>query len=456
MSWLKSVKFKLTLVYSTVLLAVLAVVVIVSWAMLSYGLLHNLQESLAADGEKARELVFQNGYNNLDASIADMEQTSDSRFFVYDIESRTVLGKSDSLPIIQSTLFNLPGWSGAGSQTMDSVDGHLRLYITPFDAAVAPGKLLVVARDTDYIHSSLDFYRNVLFAFIPVALAVAGSTGYFLAGHSMRQVKMIRTTAEGIDPAKMTERIPVKSNDELGQLSKTLNSAFDRIQGFITRQRRFAEDATHDLRAPLTNIKAQTELALEPNRSKTYYREALQSIQEDTLQMESLVDDLLTLASLDTEPSSDFCTSFDLSNLMEDVCDGWEGPCSQKGLHFSRDIQPEISITGEPLDFQRIADNLMENAVKNTSKGGITFSMKEADGIVTITVTDTGRGISPENIEKIFWRFYRVDREAEGNGLGLPIVQGIAEMYGGGVKVESETGKGSTFTVTLALKRRWE
>ena len=246
----------------------------------------------------------------------------------------------------------------------------------------------------------------------------------------------------------------MRGNDELGQLSRTLNSSFDRIHGFIARQRQFAEDATHDLRAPLTNIKAQTSIALELDRSGKYYREALRSIEEDTEQMESMVEDLLTLASTDTEPSSEYSTHFDLSNVMEDVCDGWEAPCTKKGIALNRHIQQDIWTTGEPLDFIRIAGNLLENAVKATSKGGVTFTMMESGGTITVTVADTGIGIQPEELEKIFWRFYRINRDAAGNGLGLPIVEAIAEMYGGRVEVESAPGKGSTFRVMLPRKHK--
>ncbi len=98
--------------------------------------------------------------------------------------------------------------------------------------------------------------------------------------------------------------------------------------------------------------------------------------------------------------------------------------------------------------------NLLENAVKATSAGGVTVTMNESGGIITLTVTDTGIGIAPEHLQKIFWRFYRVDRHAKGNGLGLPIVQGIAEMYGGRVEVESEVGRGTVFRVVIPAQDR--
>ncbi|MFA7191323.1 MAG: HAMP domain-containing sensor histidine kinase, partial [Dehalococcoidales bacterium] len=269
-------------------------------------------------------------------------------------------------------------------------------------------------------------------------------------------IRAIQNTAASINPARLDDRIPVNNDDELGELSQALNAAFDRIDGFTKRQRRFVEDAAHDLRAPLTNIKVQTELALEKERETGYYRHALISVGEDTEKMESMIEDLLILASLDTEPARLHSIFFDLSGTIESVLDDREADCNHKGIILERFISPGIWINGEPLDFQRLAGNLIENALKATSSGKITVTLSENDKVATLKVADTGCGIPPEHLEKIFWRFYRVNRDSSGNGLGLPIAEGIAEMYGGKAEVKSEVNEGSVFTVNIPLKRRWE
>ncbi|MDV2989560.1 MAG: HAMP domain-containing sensor histidine kinase [Dehalogenimonas sp.] len=450
MNWLKSVKFRLTVIYSVVLVVTLATFGWISLALLSSGLHDNLYESLIVDFNRVKSSIFISGNEELPEMLNELEVQVPGSLFIYNVETETLMGNPSLLDDVR---LSLSGFTtlGTGFQFKEGLDGR-QLCIGPYNES-SPGKLLVVTRDSSYIGSTVDQYKNVLYGSVPFALIIAGASGYALANHSLRQVKAIRVTAEGIDPGKLTDRIPVRGNDELGQLSGTLNSAFDRIHGFIDRQRRFTEDATHDLRAPLTNIKAQTSLALERDRPKDYYREALRSIEEDTEQMESMVEDLLTLTSLDTVPDQEN-SPFDLSSLIEEILTNWEAPCAARGLTLTHKIQPDIETTGEPLDFQRIVDNLLENAVKATSQGGVTFTMTESSGLITITVADTGRGIPPDQLEKIFWRFYRVDRHAEGNGLGLPIVEGITLMYGGRVEVESELGKGSTFTVTLPVNSK--
>ncbi|AKG53808.1 phosphate regulon sensor protein PhoR [Dehalogenimonas sp. WBC-2] len=451
--WLKSVKFKLTVLYSLVLVAVLVVFGLISWAFLSFGLFNNLEDSLAADFSSVKDNIQRNTGDDLPELLAELEHGLAGSLFVYDIASATLFGNHFDTDAVRAALIDfIP--LGETAQIKKSPDGQFRMYIARYDQEAAPDRLLIITRHAGYIYDTLEDYKNVLYTLIPFVIVIAGVSGYFLASRSMKQVKVITATANGIDPADLKDRIPVRGNDELGQLSRTLNSSFDRIHGFIDRQRQFAADATHDLKAPLTNIKTQTEVALDRNRPGAEYRDTLRSIAEDTEQMESIVEDLLTLASLDTAPDAQHSTRFDLSNVAEDALDGWEVPCAAKGLTLARRIQPDIEITGEPLDFQRVLGNLLENAVKATSAGGVTVTMNESGGIITLTVTDTGIGIAPEHLQKIFWRFYRVDRHAKGNGLGLPIVQGIAEMYGGRVEVESEVGRGTVFRVVIPAQDR--
>jgi signal transduction histidine kinase len=452
MPWFRSVKFKLAAIYSFSLLAVLLASGFVSWGMLSYGLYHNLSESMEADAGIARTAIIQGGYDNLDQKLTELTDSLASSVIIYDVFTKEVLGDESGHSDIQACLANITNWAGdKGSITMNLDEGKIRLLASPLDLDGEPGKLLVVSRDTSYISSAVDLYKTMLLVSTPVALIVSSLLGYGLASHSTRQIRAIQNTAASINPARLDDRIPVNNDDELGELSQALNTAFDRIAGFTKRQRKFTEDAAHDLRAPLTNIKLQTELALEKEREADYYRQAFASVGEDIGKMESMIEDLLILASLDTEPARLHSVFFDLSGTIESLLDNWDADCNHKGIKLEHFISRGIRISGEPLDFQRIVGNLIENAIKATSNGRINVTLSENDGVVTLKVADTGCGIPSEHLEKIFWRFYRVDRDSGGNGLGLPIVEGIANMYGGKVEVESEVHKGSVFTVIIPL-----
>jgi signal transduction histidine kinase len=167
-----------------------------------------------------------------------------------------------------------------------------------------------------------------------------------------------------------------------------------------------------------------------------------------------MVDDLLTLASMDTQPERSRTIMINLSDYIESILNSWESQFAQKGVKLVRRIIPDIEIRGEVLHFSRIVDNLLKNALEYTRAGGeVDCSLELREKDIVITVTDTGIGISANDLPHIFDRFYKVDRDTPGNGLGLPIVEGTVKMYGGSVTAESEFGKGSVFTVVMPAKQ---
>jgi signal transduction histidine kinase len=319
---------------------------------------------------------------------------------------------------------------------------------------MTPGsdKLAVVARDTTYIQMALQTYRTVLYATMPIALIAAAIAGWVLANNSLRQVRVITDTAEKIDPAKLEDRIPVKHEDELGRLSGTLNALFDRIHGFIQRQHRFTADASHDLTAPLTGIRSSAEVALMKERTPEEYRQSLANIIGRTDKMQAIVEDLLTLAGLDAGPVPQHSRELNLAIIARDVVSRWETPIKNKDIELTQYIEAETWIYGNNLQFDSLFDNLLSNAVKYTPPGGkVNITLEKRNGEIIISVTDTGRGISPEHLPHLGERFYRINRRVEGTGLGLSIVQGTAQIYRGRMEVESAPGEGATFTIRLPL-----
>jgi len=343
---------------------------------------------------------------------------------------------------------------GGGSHTLDTIKGKIQIYVTPLDISIEPDKLLGVTRDADYIYETIDSYKRMLFGAVPIIIVLALLSGFIISSYFLRQVNAITRTAEKIDPANLIDRIPVKSSDELGRLSKNLNSLFDRIYGCIDRQKRFTANASHDLRAPLTNIKAEATLALRKSRSPEEYREVLKRIDRETEHLNTMVDDLLTLASMDTQPERSRTKLINLSVFIMSILNSWETQYAQKGVKLIRNITPDIEIKGDLLHFNQILDNLLKNALEYTEPGGeVTCSMELKEKDIVITVADTGAGIPEKDLPYIFERFYQADRDRPGNGLGLPIVEGTVKMYGGSVTAESEQGKGSVFTVVMPAKQ---
>ncbi|ADJ26834.1 integral membrane sensor signal transduction histidine kinase [Dehalogenimonas lykanthroporepellens BL-DC-9] len=444
-----SVKLKLTLIYSAVMVVTLAVTGWVSWAFLSYGLFHDLDNAIMADYERAKTAIERHSDDDIAAALEELEDSVPSSLFIYDTESGALTGDQSLGKHVLSTLTSLEPVPLLHSR--DSTTGQVRMGIGAYDAST-PGKLLVAARDSNFIYNVLDQYKNILYMAIPFALIIASGTGFFLAHNSLRQVRVITDTAEKIDPAKLEDRIPVKHEDELGRLSGTLNALFDRIHGFIDRQYRFTANASHDLTSPLTVIKAETDLALMKERNSEEYRQALTVVSGQVGRMRLIVEDLLTLAGLDAGPVPQDSRELNLATIAREVVSRWETPIKNKDIKLTQDIEAETWIYGNNLQFDNLFDNLLSNAVKYTPPGGrISLTLEKQNGEIIISVTDTGIGISPEHLPHLGERFYRIDRRVEGTGLGLSIVQGTAQIYRGKMEVASKSGEGSTFTVRLPV-----
>lgn len=452
---LSNIKTRLAIYYSSILLAALLIFALFSYALISYGLFHSLDLSLAAESTEAQEAISQNAGVDLTELISALESKSNNLVFIYDIETGITIGNSAALGDIGIKLL---GIADAGqlntSQVTASPNGGYRVYLVPIDLTVAPGKLLVLARNIDYISESLSEYRNWLLISIPFTFIMAASMGYFISTRAMRPVDIITKTANKINAENMGERISVKSNDELGRLSKTLNSLLDRVNGFIQRQHRFTADASHDLKAPLSVIKAEASLALMKDRSAEEYQRVLNTVDSETEKMKQIIDDLLTLAILDAGPNPELSGKMNLSVFVNAALDNWSSQFAKKGVILNRKVIPGICFTAENEHLGRTINNLLENALKYTASGGaVCVSLAKSGDYITLAVQDTGAGILKEHLPNIFDRFYRVKNSVAdgGTGLGLSIVKSTVELYRGRIEMASVPNEGTTFHVILPI-----
>lgn len=312
-----------------------------------------------------------------------------------------------------------------------------------------------------------------LAALVPLALALAGTGGWLLARRALRPVDQMTTTARRIEAEHLGKRLDgAEVDDELGRLARTLNEMLARLEAAFAQVRRFSADASHELRTPLTVIKGEIEVALRSPRDSAEYQRVLASALEVVESMTRLVDDLLLLSRVDAGALRWEAEPVELDRLVEEA--------AKEGEILGRGKQVQMKILGlEPLivrgDGQRLKQllrNLVDNGVKYTPPGGqVTLALRQGPAVsppladrsptphegawAEIIVRDTGIGIPPEALPRIFDRFYRVDparsREIGGAGLGLCIAQTIAEAHGGRIDVESTPGAGSTFTIVLPL-----
>jgi len=333
------------------------------------------------------------------------------------------------------------------------VTGYLLVGV-PLDANNQLGRLLV----------SL-VIGNVL------TLAIALSGGFWLADRAMRPVHTITQAARQISETDLHKRLHLPGKDELSELANTFDDMLNRLQAAFERQRQFTADASHELRTPLTIIDLETNRMLSTPRSVDEYERVLSTIQSENKFMIRLVNNLLALARMDAGQVKIKTDALDLSDLTLEVIERMEPLAAAQGVALTVSDLPEILILGDQPTLMQMLTNLVENAIKYSAavtnpQVYISVGRREEAGhpIAWVRVSDSGIGIAAEHLAHIFDRFYQVDasrnrvngmeadssgQDSSGTGLGLAIAQWIAQAHHGEIRVESVTGKGSTFEVIL-------
>jgi two-component system OmpR family sensor kinase len=284
---------------------------------------------------------------------------------------------------------------------------------------------------------------------------VIGLLGGSLISHlAIRPIGRMSEMAGAISPTKLNSRIDARIvPSELRQLAMVLNAAFDRLEIAFDQQARFTADASHELRTPLAVILSHSELALSRGRSPEEYRKTIETIFSASMRMKSLVESLLLLSHADVGELSLQPVPMDLSDVVRDNVDLLLTLAGRRSITVATHLQ-NATLVGDPPRISQVVANLLSNAIRyNRDGGSIAVSTEIILGESVLTVADTGTGISTEDQQQVFTRFFRADkarsREAGGSGLGLAICKSIVEAHGGSIEVQSEPGVGTTFTVRL-------
>jgi signal transduction histidine kinase len=293
-----------------------------------------------------------------------------------------------------------------------------------------------------------------------LTLLVALLGGYWLADRAMRPVHTITQAARTIGETDLSLRLNMTSKDELGELANTFDGMLGRLQAAFERQRQFVADASHELRTPLTIVNLEAGRALTSKRSGEEYKKALAIIRSENDFMTSLVNDLLVLARMDAGQAVLEKVPVDLSEVVVDTVERLAPLAARNGVRLETGELPEACISGDRQYLLQMVSNLVENGIKYTrgKEKRVSIETGAADGNVWVRVADNGPGIAPEHLPHLFDRFYRVDasrtraaddpadpKSPSGSGLGLSIVQRIAQSIGGQIRVESTVGVGTTF-----------
>ncbi len=314
---------------------------------------------------------------------------------------------------------------------------------------------------------SLDDAYAVLWAgrwlFLGMALAIlvaVGPAGMLLVRKALRPIDLIVRRARRIGDVNLSERLPHPGTpDELGLLVETLNDMLARLDRSFQVQRRFTADASHELRSPLSRLRAELEVTLRRPRAPAEYEEALGSCLEEVERLQRLTEELLVLARMDAGAEQKAGAGpVPLCAIIEVARAGVEREAQRRDIAIAVDIPPDLSVSAAPGAASTVVANVLQNAVKFSPTGGEVKVLARAEGDeAVVAVSDAGPGVTPEEAERLFERFYRgaASRTAEtpGTGLGLAISRSIVEAQGGRITVETVPGGGATFRIHLPLAR---
>jgi heavy metal sensor kinase len=276
---------------------------------------------------------------------------------------------------------------------------------------------------------------------------------------ALRPVERITHAAEQITQMNLSDRLPVtRSGDELERLSVALNRMIARLDDAFQNSKRFAADASHDLRTPLTILRGELESLVEDPHQNEELRGRLAGLLEEAIHLSKIVEQLFTLTQLDSGQSRSEWKRFDLAELARTTADQMILLAEDKGIALTCAADHPVCVQGDRWRIKQVIVNLLDNAIKYTSaQGQVRVRVDGVNGHAVLEVADSGIGIPPEALPHVFERFYRVDKtrsaEAESAGLGLSIVKAICVAHGAEVEAFSALGAGSRFIVKLPLQK---
>jgi heavy metal sensor kinase len=453
-----SIRWRITL-WNTTAFAV----VLVAFGGLVYGLLRETHYEQMDGALEARLRELEHDLDGaaspalvLDRWAHRFDKHGDVLGAVLDAQGRVV---AQAEPLAEIGAAAVPNENAAAGLEIDTINlpgvGRVRRLRAPLTVAGAPHTILLLA-ELEHLDEEMTLVANSLLATIPLALVAAGAIAYVLARKSLAPVEELRRRTDEISAERLDQRLPISNPaDELGLLAQTLNAMIERLARSFAEVRRFTADASHELRTPLAVIRSEAEMGIDAqNLSEAQNR--FSSILEECVRLAWMTEQLLTLCRDEAGVTQSELESVRLQPLVSAAVEVFRPLASGKRLSLSAELDAEATVRGHPQRLRQVVYNLLDNAVKYTPEGGaIHVALGCHNSHAMLVVRDTGVGIPREHQPHVFDRFYRVDQgrsgQEGGTGLGLSIVKSIVAVHGGHIELESETGRGAEFRISLPL-----
>ncbi len=313
--------------------------------------------------------------------------------------------------------------------------------------------VLQIGRSTLEIDSSVSNFQGIIYRFMAPIFILSILFGILLAWHSLRPIRDLIKTVKQIRIGDMEARVPVRNpNSELGELSDLFNAMLEKINALIKSMKESLDNVAHDLRTPLSRMKANLELALSSEKSSEEKEETLVTCVENVEQINTMLNALLDITKAESGLLALKNSRVDIRSVVEEVISLYDLVAEDKEIEIETHLEDELLVSADEGRLRQVFANLTDNAIKYSPPKSRTRIVGFSDStMVVVEVRDQGIGIDTNECELIFDRLYRSDksRSQKGLGLGLSIVKAIIEAHNGTLEVDSKLGQGSIFRVKL-------
>ncbi len=454
-----SIRWRMTLWYSIALGVILCSFCLVLLLLMRQQILVRTDAGLR---EEVKEIGLEIG---LAPSAAAFETQAEARFSQHDFYEFLVVDRNGGIVFASSQ----PPEAGTDTPSIATTPGAIEIGTIefgdsgPYRVAVAGiesafGKLQVrVMRSLKPIYADLNTLKFAMAGLLPLGVALALASGYFLAGRALRPVQDVVEVANSITITSLDRRIAVGNpHDEIGQLAAALNSLIDRLERAVTEIRRFTADASHEIRTPIASLRSEAESALRAPRTAAEYVQTLEVVVEETTRLGRLTDQLLNLSRHDAGITQSALESVQLNALLGDVAEQLQPFAHDRGVTLTCQSVATCEVIGDDIRLSQVFFNCLENAIKYTPPGGeVAIRLQTTAQSAIVEIQDNGIGIPESDVPHIFERFYRVDpsrqTDSGGAGLGLSIAKAAVLAHDGTIDLRSQLESGTTVTIRIPL-----
>ena len=460
----KTIGFRLTFWYSAIFIVSASLLFLFVYIYLETTLVRKDHDETLS---RARELgtLYQSGGLSLFVKgvAASKKAPGKNKFFIR-------LASRDNRTIYIYLPYQWVGFNIRKLETLPPVNGkwiripdrYQRIALEVYAARLRDGRWLEVGQDTRERQRILAKFKGVATIIVLPLFLLGVLGGSFLSYRALYPIRNLIHTVHAVseDMEALGKRVPdPRSGDELEELVTLFNQMLEKIDTLIRAMKNSLDNVAHDLRTPVTRLRCRAELALQAGEDTDEYRKAVEECLEESLIIQKLLDTLMDISEAETGAMKLDLQSVRIDQVIRKVVEIYSFVAEEKGVEIKAERLPELSIEADPTRLGQGLANLLDNAVKFTPEGGrVIVKAFQEDEKAVIIVQDTGCGIPEKDLPRIWDRLYRGDqsRSKKGLGLGLSLVRAIITLHQGSIEVKSAPGKGTTFIISLPLRRMRE